>query len=408
MTDVAGSISSLGNLFKIKYDKKSYAVFNTATPLWGKVGKEFDMFKGKSLSIDQVLGFSGSVGSGTLPDTNVWEEQNASLTRKKLYARILLDREAMIASKGEEHAFEQVTKRAVKKGVESFMRNLSRQLFAYENGMVGQGDGATNVTGAGTTGSPYLVILLASNYVKGFVEKKDYWNCAAETTKLEVVAFNPTTRQVSLVGTSATLAAAAGGPSATSAKFYMQGSKDNDIQSILAATKQTSSTLYGITVADRWQSAQINASSAGITTDLVNQLVTEVEFQSGDSPDLLVTSYKQFRKFQNLLGDKVRYTSVGNSNPAFNKAQYNHKGIEWMTQNGPVPLVYDRMCPDDHFFALNTENIRFLGAEKPRWADEDGTVFLRLSTADQYEARYIGYGELFIHPTSQGVLYGLA
>lgn len=408
MSDIAASTTTLSNMFKILYGKKSYAVFNTANPLWSRIKKEHGALKGKSLSLEAVLGFAGSVGSGSLPESNVFQDENASLTRKKLYARILLDREAMIASKGEEAAFEQATKRMVKKGVESFMRNLSRQLFAYENGKLFEGDGSTTVTGAGTTGSPYLVIGLASTWVRSFVEKKDYVNVGSETTQLEITAVNYTTRQVSLVGTSATLAAAVSGVTSTTAKVYMQKSKDNDIQSILAATKATSGSLYGITVGNRWQSSQLDASSAGITTDLINQLVTDVEFQSGESPDLLVTSFKQYRKIQNLLSDKLRYTVVSNRDPIFNKAAFNFKGIEWITNSGEVAIVPDRMCPDDHFFALNTDNIVFPTAEAPKWADEDGTVLLRSSSADSYEARYVAYGELFCHPAAQGVMYGLA
>lgn len=407
MADVSASLSTLSTLFKVLYGKRTYAVFNTSTPIWSKVKKEYGAFKGKSLSLEAVLGFTGSVGSGSLPETNIFTDVNASLTRKKLYARILLDREAMIASKGEENAFEQATKRMVKKGVESFMRNLSRMLFAYENGKLFEGDGSTTVTGAGTTGSPYLVVGLASTWVRSFVELKDKVNVGSETTVLEITAVNYTTRQVSLVGTSATLAAVAGS-TFTSAKVYMQGSKDNDMQSILAACKQTSSTLYGVSIGSRWQSEQIDASSAGITTDLINQLCTQVEFSSGESPDLFVTSFKQYRKIQNLLGDRIRYTTVSNRDPIFKKAAFNFQGIEWITNSGPVTIVADRMCPDDHFFALNTDTIVFYSAEAPKWADEDGTVLLRSASADAYEARYICYGELFVHPASQGVMYNLA
>lgn len=398
-------------MFKVLYGKRTYAVFNTATPLWSKIKKEYNVFKGKSMTLEAILGFSGSVGSGSLPETNVFADYNASMTRKKIYARILLDREAMIASKGEEHAFEQATKRMVRKGVESFMRNLSRMLFAYENGKLFEGDNSTVVTGAGTSGDPYLVIGLSTSWVKSFIELKDKVNVGTETTVLEITAVNYTTRQVSLVGTSATLAAAVAGTAATAAKVYMQGSKDNDIQSILEIVKASSGTFYGLdmsTLGTRFQSSKINASSAGITTDLINQLVTEVEFVSGESPDLIVTSYKQFRKIQNLLGDKLRYTVVSNRDPVFQKARFNFKGIEWVTNSGECTIVADRMCPDDHLFALNTDNITFYSAEAPKWADEDGTVLLRSSSADAYEARYIVYGQLFVHPHAQGVLYGLA
>ena len=407
MADVSASLSTLSTLFKVLYGKRTYAVFNTSTPLWSKIKKEFGAFKGKSLSIEAVLGFSGSVGSGSLPETNVFTDVNASLTRKKLYARILLDREAMIASKGEENAFEATTKRMVKKGVESFMRNLSRQLFAFENGMIFQTPGSSG-TNAVIAGAVHTVYASSSTWVKSFVEVKDKLNVGTETGVLEVTSVNPTTREVVMTLLSGSVGSTIVNGAQTASKFYMQGSKDNDIQSILAVCKATSSTLYGVTVASRWQSAQIDAASAGITTDLINQLVTEVEFNAGESPDLLVTSFKQYRKIQNLLGDRIRYCTVSNRDPIFKKAAFNFQGIEWITNSGPVTIVPDRMCPDDHFFALNTDTIVFYSAEAPKWADEDGTVLLRSASADAYEARYICYGELFCHPASQGVLYSLA
>lgn len=404
---VIASTTSLPNKFKVKYDKKSYYVFNTATPLLQKIRRETGGFNGKNKTIDAVLGFKGGVSSGSLPKSNVQSDENAVLTRKKLYSTISIDREAMYASK-DDGAFEDLQKDQFKQGVKSFVRNMSRQLFAYENGKLFEGDGATTVTGAGSTGSPYLVKGLSSTWVKSFIEKKDYVNVDAETTDLEITAVDFSTRVVSLVGTSATLAAAVSGVTSTTAKIYMQYSKDNDIQSILAATKQTSSTLYGVSIGARWQSVQTNAASATLTTDLMNQCVSDVEFQSGESPDLIVTSYKQLRKLKNLLGDKVRYMVVGHRDPNFRKAGASFQAIEFMTDSGPVPIVADRMCPDDHMFFLNTDYIVLHSLRAPEWVDEDGSTLLRSTSDDAFDARYAWYGQLFIHPNAHGVLYNLA
>lgn len=417
MADTIVSTTTLSNLFKTKYGKKSFAVFNTSTPVWSKAKKNHGDFKGKSsgLTINAVLGFTGSVGAAVIPQANVFTDVNAVLTRKKQYARMLLDREAMIASKGEENAFEAVTKYQVKKCVESFMRNLERQLFAFENGKIFEGDNATNLSGNGSTGTPFLVTGLASTWVDGFVEIGDSVQVAGETTILNIVSVVRSTRTVGLVGTSALLTAGVGSP--TTLKIYIQGcngSAANDLQSILGAVKANSSTLYGVTIGERFQSQQIAAGSAGITTDIINQLVTQVEQYAGDSPDILVTSYKQYRKLQDILGDKLRYMDVTNREKMFRKAEFNMQGIQWNTTSGVIPVVTSKMCPDDHFLALSSDNIQLYTAEAPKWFDEDGTVLLRTgftagSTAsDSYEARYGFYGELFVHPQAHGVISGLA
>lgn len=415
MADDVSNLTTYSNLFKIKYDKKSYAVFNTHNPLWAKIGKQDGVFKGKNTyTIDAELGFDGAVGSYALPEASTRNDVNATLARTKQYARILIDREAMLASEGKEHAFEQLTKRKVRKAVESFMRNCERQLFALENGKIFEGDNATNVSGDGTSGSPYVVRALSSTWVEGFVEIGDKVNVGSETTTLQITAVDTSTLDVSLVGTSATLAAAAGGPSATAAKIYMQNSKDHDMQSILAVTKATGGSLYNVAVQKGWKSAQVNASSAGLSTDLINRLITQVEYQAGSSPDLIVTSYKQYRKLQDLLADKLRYMDVTNRDKLFRKPEFNFQGIQWNSRDGQIPIVTSRMCPDDHMLALTTDDITLYTSQKAKWFDEDGTVLLRSAWAqastnsDSYEARYGFYGDIFAHPNSQGVLYGLA
>jgi hypothetical protein len=407
MADTSLTLSNTANMFQILYDKRSLITFNTATPLLSKIKRD-EKFLGKSKVIEAVTSFGGGVGAGTLPETAVWDDQNATLTRKKLYSRIILDREAMKASKNGQGAFEDATKRRVKKGVQDFVRNLSRTQFALENGKLFEGDNATTVTGAGTTGDPYLVKGLSSTWVQGFVEKHDKVNVGAETTVLEITAVNYTTRVVSLVGTSTTLSTAVGAVAATSAKIYMQGSKDNDPQSILAACKATTGSLYGIDVGPRWQAAQRDAASAALSTDLMSEVISTVEFNCGESPDLIVTSYKQLRKLQNLLGDKVRYCIDQPRNPLFRKAAFQFSGVEFGTAGGPIMVVADRMCPDDHMLFLNTDAIELYSAGPAQWAEDDGTVFLRLAGSDAYEARYIMYGETFVNPAQQGVLFSLA
>ncbi len=411
MADTSLNLTNTANMFQILYDKKSLITFNTATPLLSKIDRN-EKFLGKSKVLEAVTSFGGGVGAGTLPETAIWDDQNATITRKKLYSRIILDREAMKASKGGIGAFEDATKRRVKKGVQDFTRNLSRTLFALENGKLFEGDNSTTVTGVGTAGNPYVVVALASTWVQGFVELHDKVNVGSETTILEITAINLTTRAVSLVGTSTTLAAATsgagGGSTATTAKVYMQGSKDADPQSIYAACAATSGSVHGITVGPRWQAAQLSAASAALSTDLMAEVVSTIEFNCGESPNLIVTSHKQQRKLVNLLGDKVRYTMDSPRNPLFQKVNFQFQGVEFGTAKGPVTVVADRMCPDNAMLFLNTDQICLYSAGPAQWADDDGTVFMRLAGSDAYEARYVLYAELFINPAAQGILYGLA
>lgn len=404
----AFSLTSASALFKNKYEMKSEETYNNATPLLTRIKKEQD-FVGKQMDIAVPLSFNGGVGSGkTLPTANTASYGDAVLTRKTLSSRILLDREAIKASANDEGAFVRATKEQVAKGVESFTRNLSRTLFATTNGVLGTGDATTVVTGAGTVGAPYTFVVSLTSWVQGFWEQGDFVSIDTDATLVEVVTVAPSTRTISVVGTSAVLAglsSTGGSSSAFGANVYMQNSKNNDPQSLYAALVATSSTLYGLNIGYRWQAYQ-NTTSQPFTPDVINDLVLGVEFQCGKPPNLIVTSYKQYRKLMNQLEDQKRYPIEGRAGKL--KGETLFEGIEVMTSAGAIPVVPERMCPDGVCMALNDNYLTYYSTPgSPSWVDEDGSVFFRVATADQFECRYIAYLELWAPPSFHGIATAL-
>lgn len=402
----AYSVTNPSELFKIKYEKKSENVFNTATVLLARI-KRNKNFVGRRIELPVPFSFNGGVGSGsTLPTSNLQNYETAVITSKKMYAKILIDRESMKASTNGEGAYEKAQENQVKSGVESFTNNVSRALFAFENGMLGQGDNTTTVTGNGTVGTPYVVRMAAATFVDAFWQEQQLVNVGAETTLLEVVTVAAATRDISLVGTSAILAAATGA-TATASKIYVQNSKDNDIQSILGALIQTTSTLYGITIGRRWKAYQLLAVASPISTDILNDLVLGTQKQCGKVPNLMITSFKQFRKLLNLLEDNKRYPASLEPRDAKYRGVISYSSISVMTTTGLIPVFPDRHCPDDTFMALNDEYLELHTRGAPSWIDEDGAVLSRSSTTDAFEARYAMYGELYVPPSFHGIITGL-
>ena len=409
------NLTAQTNLFKINYYKKSENVYNSTNVLLGTVKKRYD-FKGKQRFVAIPLNFAGGIGSGSLPTSNPADYEGAVITAKKVYATTAIDRESIKASQGNEGAFVEATKESVQKTVEAWNRNASRILWGDGSGCLAIGDDAgANVTGAGTSGSPY-VIQLAASTVEANIEENDLVQINSESDKLEVVFVdvNATTGviKVSLVGTSARLAAltttgGTPGPFAAADKVYLQGSKNNDptgLKSIKAFTIAATGTLYNVPFSRRWSMTVVDANNAGISTDLMNKLVLNVDKKSGKTPNLIVTSYEQFRKTLSLMEDHKRYAVPSR----YLKAQLSFEGVEFMTVNGPVGLFTDRFCPKDEMWFLNSDYIEVYHRPGFGWFDDDGTVFLRSATADEYEARYGGYYENFITPTFPGCIYGLA
>jgi hypothetical protein len=394
------------NLMKVKYGKLIDKQFNKSNILFARAKKKED-FVGSQIEFPVENAFSGGVSAGSLPTAGSANPRKCILTSKSVYATVAVDRQSMKAARTDEGSFVRFTVYPVKKATESFNRNLARMFYGDESGALAFGDGATNVSGAGSVGDPYVVTFAAATVMEN-IEINDILNYNAESSELLVQDVDLTAKTADLVGTSTGLAAlSASGPVLISVAVYMQKSKDNEMQGLLGAVDAQSGTLYNIPISRRWKSYVKDAASAAISTDLMNDVVLNVKKQSGKSPKLIVTSYNQFIKFLNLLEDQKVYNLPARDKKF--KASVSFSGIEFMSADGPIAVFPDRFCPDEKMYFLNDDHIEYhLRPGGFEWFDEDGTVFLRQASADAYDARYGGYGQLFINPHFQGLLDNLA
>lgn len=394
-------------LFKINYYKKSENMYNSANVLEGRIKKKYD-FTGKQKFVATPLSFSGGVGSGSLPKANAGTYGDALITSKRVYARAQVEREAIKASANDAGSFVRATQETVKKCVESYMRNCSRILFGDGSGKLGTGDGSTQVSGNGSVGTPFVVVMAAADWKEANWEERDYVNYHTETSLLEIVEVDPATKTVSFVGTSALLTAASGS-SSVSNPFYMQGSKDNDptgLKSLTDVAIAGTGSLYNIAHQRRWSMTVDNAASAGISVDRINGMLLDVERKFGKVPNMIVASFAQYQNILALLEDHKRYPIEPRSKEL--KGKMSFEGVGFMTTRGEIPVVVDRFCEDDRIYCLNDNFIERQHRPDFGWFDDDGTVFLRVADSDDYEARYGGYWENYITPSAHGCIYGLA
>jgi hypothetical protein len=422
----AFSLVTATNVFKRKFWKMSDAVFNASTPVWSRLNKNSD-FVGKDMFVSNPLSFSGGVGSGSLPTANVGKYEGSIINSKKIYATCQVEREAIKASEQSEGAFVKAMAETVKKTLESFMRNCSRQFFNNGTGILAFGAGAaaaTAVTGNGSTATPYLITLTATTFFDANFEERDLVQigtgataitgagASMEATFLEVDSVNPTTFVIGLVGVSARLAVHAGAVSkfATTDIIVMQNSYNNDfmgLRGISEASVAFTGTLYNVPLQRRWSMDVYDASAAAITIDIINKRLLTIERKSGKVPNLIVCGFTQYAKLLALHENQKRY----NLQPKDSKyvGQFSFEGLQFMTTAGVIPVIYDRFVHDDEIWLLNdnyiTITMRPGGAQ---WFEEDGTVFLRDTGSDTYSARYGFYGEDYIIPTFHGHIKNLA
>ena len=391
------SLSEASALFKIKYEKLSENVYNSANVLLGRVKKSYN-FTGKELAISIPQSFSGGVGSGSLPKANTAIYGDARITAKKMYAVVEIDRESIKAALSDEGAFVQATKEVVQKGVESFMRNLSRALF--NDGTAELGELSAN----STLVSGNTVCVISSAKEANF-EERDLVDVGTSASKaIEIVSVDPD----ATAGFTVVLKGDVTANATSGTKLFMQGSKDNDPQGLKLLDKSTGSS-YGISHGRRWKAVQKDASAAAISTDMLNEVMLKVKKQSGKSPNLIVCSFKQYEKILNLLEDQKRYTVNTRAGlKSKSGADISFSGVEFMSVDGPVGIFPERFVEDDRIYLLNDNHIQIHHRPDFGWFDDDGTVFLRKADSDAYEARYGGYLECYINPCFHGVISNLS
>jgi hypothetical protein len=418
------NLTTATNLFKVNYYKKSENMYNSANVLAGRIKKRYD-FTGRQRFITTPLSYAGGVGSGSLPISGVANYGDAVITSKKVYATCEIDRESIKASADDAGAFVRATKETVQKCVESYSRNVSRILFSDGSGILGRGDGATAVSGAGTTADPYIVTMNATGWKEANFEERDIVQvitamnaypdnsvgteeAITESNPLYISEVVPSLKQIKLVGTSAALAAHVGGGTSLSATegLCMQKSFGNDPEGFKSILEATSGSLFNVAVQRRWQATQVSAGGAGVSTDLMNRMMLDVEKKFGKAPNMVVTSYEQYRKILNLLEDHKRYSLPARSSELKGKVSF--EGVEYMSTAGAVGIFYDRFADSDKVYFLNDNFIEVHHRPDHGWFTDDGTVFLRKKGDDAYEARYGGYFQNFITPSAHGILTGLS
>ena len=413
-------LTTATGVFKTKYIRMSRDMFNSENVILAKI-KRNDSFVGDQALISVPTSFGGGRGSGVIPRANVTQYQKMLITAKKLYAIIEIDNEAIYASQTDEGAFVRLSKEPVKRGVQAWQANLSRMLFndsiaTNGNGRLGISSSATAITVAAGVYTVTFVKATSNpvNWKQANWEVKDFVNVlGGGTAEYEVTGVNPaasattaTVTMTQVAGSTFDLTAGGG----LSKHFYMQNSKDNDATGLRGALLATTGTLYNISVAYRWQSSsQLTSLSVALTPDHLNQQALDLKYAFGESHDMFVTSFTQYRKLLNSLEDQKRYMIVESRNEG-PKGKFSFQALEFMADNGPIPVIAERFVENDTLYSLNSDFIEFHARPEGGWIENPaagGSIFNMSPTDDSWQARYAVYGEFGIVPTAHGIMTGL-
>lgn len=387
------------------------AVFNADAPLTALLRKNMKVdFVGDQFV--QPVRFGSGVGLGyrsageNLPAPVAAARAKAIFQAKRAYGTGEFDREAIKASRNDKGAFVRVTADEVEAIEEGFrLHNLERALFGNATGLLGE---VESLTGAGTAADPFVMTMENDGAVAPKPKKKWFPAGAAMDLYSQAGVYGCTVRIVSASATTVTATLISTGSAALPVAedfIYWQGSKGKECVGLRNLAPATAGTLYGLSQSTYAEfKGTVNAITGTLDYGDVNDMIADLEEEIG-SPGIGITSFKALKLLKNQAEDAKRYNvaeikSVGNAKIGF-------KGIEVMTDKGPIPLIASPMCPDDEIWFMDPKYQVLVMREDFGWFDDDGTILLRDPNKDVYNARYGGYFELFCSkPSTVGVIRG--
>lgn len=129
-----------------------------------------------------------------------------------------------------------------------------------------------------------------------------------------------------------------------------------------------------------WRGRRIDASSANLTSDLLQRLLDDTEILGGDAPDTLIMHQRQRRKYLDIVVPQKRYMD-GKLDAGFEKLSFNGKD-----------LFLDEDCQTATVYALTKKHVQKYELKPLTMGGyEDSDTFLRAINQDVYQAFWKHY-----------------
>ena len=405
-------LSSLDATMKYKYGPAIEDLVSKKTLLLDRINQRKKKFTGKLWVQPKLLATGGGIGarsgaSPTLPTAGRTVQEELQATAKKLYARLDIDREAIVAGRKSEQVFVDSTKHEIKAKADRFALDLNRQFY-------GNGGGSLGLVESGTGGASGSIKVTAATWNENYFMEGDRIQLYADNsgvpgalvgagtvstiTSIEVNEASANYRLITCDNVDAAVAAGQ--------HVVIEGNANNELTGFASHIDDQTSTIHNInkTTYFRARGIYLDASSASVSVDLMNQLVQQMVNRSSAMPKMVITSPKQWRLISQLLENAKIYYAKDSD-----KGRFGFGALEYISPLGVLPVYADRFCPIEKMYFVNPESFEFIQREDFGWFDDDGSILQRQATTDAYEARYGGYSELIcMKDNSNGVLDNLA
>lgn len=413
------TISAIDPLLKDFYVDKIVEEIKQEMPLLDYFKKRDDMpTDGRQVFYPVHVGRNvgvGAIGAGAnLPTAGGQTWQDLKVPYRYNYARIQIDAQSLKATKTSKGAFEKIFDAEILGAARDCGRNRNRQLFGYGNGQL-----AAIKTGASSATQTL-------NNLQGQTDANGQYNPARFLAAGQIVAGISGGATVNWVGTVSSVSADltqvtfTGSVASTTGDVLVLVSTaastaladsgyNNEIMGLLGMVDDGTyvGTYFGIsrTTYPLLQSSRIALGGGTLSAIILQRLADAIAQKSdGHVSDWFMHQTTLREHLANLQNFK-RYTNEFAMSP--------DAGWEGAAQEGEIefneaPMHVDRDCPYGLIFGLDEKMLFRYVNEEGKWADDDGTILLRVAGVDAYEARFRVFDN-FVNdaPNRCGVISGI-
>lgn len=365
---------------------------NQSNMFLAQIEKNTKDFEGRrailSLHTSRNSGVGARAEGGTLPTAGNQGYTEQRIDMRRQYARIEVTGPAIREMKSDRGSFVRAVESEIKGAVNDIKRDVSRQVFGTSNGVIAT-CGTTSTANEVVLASTTTLTQMRQFEVDMVVDIGTVASPATVASAVTITAVNRTTKTITVSGSTISTTGShfvfrsgAGGAIGGAGQKELTG-----LQSIVAA----SGTLFNVDPSSVTSWVSYVSSNSGTnrapTDTLFETALDEISIESGENADLIVTSAGVSRAYANGLKDQKRYSNTLDLKGGF-------KAISVTTPQGEVALTWDRDCPENKAFVLNTSHLTEFYSSDWEWMDEDGAVLNRVQNKDAYEATLFKYHEV--------------
>lgn len=397
---MATDLSSISGALKRVYDDYCEKQQNLKHRAVDEISKSLTKYSPGGEGYFGAINDKGNESVGAISETESFrtiDNENYiqwKVSPKVLVAPIQFSGLSAAAADSDEEAFVSVVVDALDMAKERLLKDKNRQFYGLGNGLlaVPAGNAASNVLSFSVDSAQYLRNNMVLDIFNGATKTVDSLRVSYVDKVNNVVGF-ATSIGAALITTDAVVkenirdSAASDGKEMMGLRGIIDDSTDlTTFQNIDASANR------------EWRGRRIAASSANLTSDLLQRLIDDVAVLGGEEPDTIIMHRKQRRKYLDIVVPQKRYME-GKMDAGFTKLEFN--GLE---------LWLDADCQDDTVYAIKKDKIRMFELEALAMGKHEGSdSFLRAINQDVFQAYWRNYTNMGTSKrNAHGKITGLA